>query len=627
MIKDFSTFKHDFDFSSFINESMVYLSPKLRDTLSKIDSPISQKLLDLQGVDIKDDISFIDLSDVEGMFTFKTMKNYKKNREETLEIIKKWGAERVMIGQNGVYTISDIEQVGEDFEKTKELVDGLFDDQHSTITVGRNPFKIGRFINAVFPGEFSQREIEDFTNSYKAIQKATEVEMVEGEEIRKWYLEDNYINMTQPLGTSCMRYAKCQPYFDIYAKNSDVCKMACLFELDEKGNKKLAGRAIVWKISKVKYLRDSGPEFEWFMDRQYGVSDDVITKLRNYAVKKGWAYKTKNSTNEYYDVSFGSNNFKCNLEVQLGNFNYSRFPYMDTFKRYEPDNNVLYNDKDSDEEGYYILDSTGGGYTPTRNEDDEYSDENDGTVWSDFYGEYIDEDYAVWSDSYDSYLHIDQAVEVRLGPRSRRGWYPDTSDEIALDGWTEEYFHVDDMVYSETYEYYIYEGESIFVISKITSEGKVEETDYLHEDDDRYVKCENLKHLSWFKYLSSKDKEWNICTAILKDILFKDGLGEWCPVDYTVSVYHIKGIDDLILSEVDMEILGLEDWSRYSEIDKVSYYKFLMDSGYLDKLIETLKDKISKQFSDEIFDGDKSDYSGWEERLKELEEAKKGNYL
>jgi hypothetical protein len=52
-----------------------------------------------------------------------------------------------------------------------------------------------------------------------------------------------------------------------------------------------------------------------------------------------------------------------------------------------------------------------------------------------------------------------------------------------------------------------------------------------------------------------------------------------------------------------------------------------MDSGYLDKLIETLKDKISKQFSDEIFDGDKSDYSGWEERLKELEEAKKGNYL
>jgi hypothetical protein len=622
-LRRFESFKDYNESFEMLLESMVYLSPKFRKKIGMIDSPISKKLLSLQGKEIKDDISFLDFDETPGMFTFKTMKNYKKNREEGLETAKKWGAEKLML-LNGTYLISDIEKVGDEFEGTEKIVDDLFDGEHSTVSTGRNPFKIGRFINAVFPGEFTSGEIENFTNSYKAVQKAGDAEIVEGEEIRKWYLEDNYLNMTQPLGTSCMRYAKCQSYFDIYVKNSDVCKMACIFELDDKGEKKLAGRAIVWKVSKVKFWNESGPDFEWFMDRQYGVSDDVITKLRNYAVKKGWAYKTKNSTNEYYDITIGSSNYKCNLEVQLGDFQFSRFPYMDTFKRYDPDNNILYNDIESSKEGYYLLSNTGGGYELTGEEDE---DEDDRTVWSDFYGENIDADYAVWSDYYDSYLHIDQAVEVQLGPRSRRDWYPDTSDEINLDGWTEEYFHVDDLVYSDTYEYSIYVGDSVRVITKIDSEGKVEKTDYFHEDDtSSFIKYEELKHLDWFKYLSGKYSEWSIYTAISKEILFRDELDNWVLTDFSETVYHMKGVDDLILSEVDMEILGLEDWSRYTEIDKVSYYKFLKDSGYLDKLIQTIEDKLSGKFYDDVFDGVKSDTKGLEDRLEELKEIKEGNF-
>ena len=78
MIKDYSSFKQDFEFESFINESMVYFSPNFRKQIKKIDSPISQALIDLEGVDIKDDISFIDFDSTPGMFTFKTMKNFKK---------------------------------------------------------------------------------------------------------------------------------------------------------------------------------------------------------------------------------------------------------------------------------------------------------------------------------------------------------------------------------------------------------------------------------------------------------------------------------------------------------------------------------------------------------------------
>jgi hypothetical protein len=57
------------------------------------------------------------------------------------------------------------------------------------------------------------------------------------------------------------------------------------------------------------------------------------------------------------------------MTIQLGksggDYDYGRYPYVDTFRRYDPTSGILYNDDDEDSknEGQYILADTGGGYT------------------------------------------------------------------------------------------------------------------------------------------------------------------------------------------------------------------------------------------------------------------------
>jgi hypothetical protein len=100
---------------SFINESMVYLSPTFIKQIQKIDSPISQELIDIQGVDIKDDISFIDFDNTPGMLSFKTMKNLKKSIEDITGYLK----------SSGDSLAAKYDSIGNDFEKSKELIDDL----------------------------------------------------------------------------------------------------------------------------------------------------------------------------------------------------------------------------------------------------------------------------------------------------------------------------------------------------------------------------------------------------------------------------------------------------------------------------------------------------------------------
>ena len=57
-----------------ILESLVYYSPKFRDIIKKIDSPISKELLNSEGDHILPDITFIDIDD-DGTVTFSTMNN------------------------------------------------------------------------------------------------------------------------------------------------------------------------------------------------------------------------------------------------------------------------------------------------------------------------------------------------------------------------------------------------------------------------------------------------------------------------------------------------------------------------------------------------------------------------
>jgi hypothetical protein len=110
MIKNYKIFKEDNDILNLITESMVYFSPKFREKIALIDSPISQKLLDIEGNDIKDDITFIDFDKRDGMFSFKTMKNFNKSKDELAELSDTYNT-----------TLDDkFASIGIDFQKSKE---------------------------------------------------------------------------------------------------------------------------------------------------------------------------------------------------------------------------------------------------------------------------------------------------------------------------------------------------------------------------------------------------------------------------------------------------------------------------------------------------------------------------
>ena len=93
----------------------------------------------------------------------------------------------------------------------------------------RSSLKLGKFINKLFPNKYNSQQIEMFTNVFKSLATDSDViKEVIGEDIKKWYLEDNYFEKVGSLGSSCMRYEECQDYFDIYTENPDVCKMLIL---------------------------------------------------------------------------------------------------------------------------------------------------------------------------------------------------------------------------------------------------------------------------------------------------------------------------------------------------------------------------------------------------------------
>lgn len=201
--------------------------------------------------------------------------------------------------------------------------------------------KIGRAVRQIFKEldvKTTDKEIEEFVNAYKAYidyAKADKIiEVIQGEEIRHWYLESNNYGSGQ-LSNSCMRYKSCQTYFDIYTKNPEVCQLLILRSPDVT---KIIGRALLWKLNNGKL----------YMDRIYCNMDSDV----NIFLKWG----KENNVSCTYD-KFEKENIK--LTVQLNNdIKYKKYPYMDTFGYFNKTNSILCSDP---MKSYIALEDTDGG--------------------------------------------------------------------------------------------------------------------------------------------------------------------------------------------------------------------------------------------------------------------------
>lgn len=213
-----------------------------------------------------------------------------------------------------------------------------------TISKSKTKVRFGRFLNAFLEAigsKYTSATIEKFVNLF---QSEVELEnnamsffkLVKGNEIKKWYHHRNYASNSGQLGNSCMRYDKCQSYFDIYTRNSDVCQLL-IYEKDDK----LLGRALVWTL-------DNGKRY---MDRIYTIKDNIDIFFIRWADENNVSY----SSTEQMKV-----NLSINWDIDFIIDENIEFPYMDTFKYYKPDESYLTNEYKGITRPYLKLDSTSG---------------------------------------------------------------------------------------------------------------------------------------------------------------------------------------------------------------------------------------------------------------------------
>lgn len=561
MLSRYNSFTEDIILERMINESFLYLSPNVRKILGRLftrnHSDIAGEILSSEGTDVKPDITFVDLGK-EGYLSFITMKNAKPL------LIAKYGnmdwaknIDNKAMPDPKLYT-NDLYEY--DIKKDSDAT--------NIFTKSRNEVGLGKFVNKLFPSKYNSKQVEEFVNLFKsAVEKSGEsFDLVEGEDISKWYWYENYKEMSGTLGNSCM--AKKKGIFEIYTQNQDVCKMVVLFEDD-----KIIGRALVWKLKSIERKGENIEGVEYFMDRQYTIKESDIEKFREYADKEGWAYKAYNNHHSHTSIKFKDAEMNVNMSVQLANKKYEYYPYMDTFRRYNPDTNILYND-DNDEsqyEGCYILDDTGGGFTVI-----------EGGVFSEWHDRRIPEDEAVYSEYLSDYLLMDYAVEITRGSRRNRGWYPEDCDDIvrAVDG---NSYHIDDCVYSEIYNDYIFTDDAVLVVTDIYNDGDVPGPDgqYMQDDDSDIVYTSNFKTMTWYEILSNRFSDWDDYSAVSRNILNKNYNNEWIPKMFEREVFKVidskddnsaELIGDEYLLKEDAEILGWNiDESNSKIIDAFEY--------------------------------------------------------
>jgi hypothetical protein len=307
-------------------------------------------------------------------------------------------------------------------------------------TKARTDIGIGRWTRRIFTevhkSTILDSKIEEFVNLYKAAidgEDLTKFELVSGDDIRKWYLKDNYEQERGQLGNSCMRYRNCQDFFDIYVKNPEVCQLLILKSDDDKD--KITGRALIWKLT----------DGDYYMDRIYTINDSDKLLFQDYARIN----KIENS----YD-----GNSSLDLEVKLGDHTYEKYPYMDTFVVYNPTTKILKGDEDLwPGQGYISIQDTQGGF---RAEDAVYSD------WDD---EYINRENAVYCTNVGSWLSRDSAKYLEY----KDVWAAPTDDVV----WSEyhgEHFFMDDCVYSEIMSDTLYPDNENVIEIEMDSDGNTD---------------------------------------------------------------------------------------------------------------------------------------------------------
>jgi hypothetical protein len=226
----YNNFLEDLILEKMIQESALYYTKEFKDKIynMRFKSPIAQNLIDVEGVDVKPDMTVISFGDEKGNIKFSQIKNF-------ISVVKKYYKEKYEKNWDS-FMDEWLELFLKRIENSQILhseMNRLWNDTGIKDAKSRVETGIGRFVNKVFPSKYTSEEVEKFVNLFKKDEEdENNFELVTGDEIIKWYNQNTYIQDTGDISGSCMRYARCSTYFDIYTQNPEVCQLLILREGD-----------------------------------------------------------------------------------------------------------------------------------------------------------------------------------------------------------------------------------------------------------------------------------------------------------------------------------------------------------------------------------------------------------
>jgi len=159
--------------------------------------------------------------------------------------------------------------------------------------------KVGRFLSKLY--EIKGREAEQFLEEYMSYQPKAyvpnkHIEIVEGEDLIKWYHNSKYGSSFN----SCSAYSnKPEAFYRILADNPKQVKLLGYFKNNDYGDKKLHGRCLLW------YLDDGNI----FMDRIYTGSSLVRKEIREYCSHNNFLIRTHDESTRFNYLDDISNNY------------------------------------------------------------------------------------------------------------------------------------------------------------------------------------------------------------------------------------------------------------------------------------------------------------------------------
>lgn len=257
--------------------------------------------------------------------------------------------------------------------KSKYQKDDNFDPYSKGI--GRVKIKIGRFVRKFISEKsfiqfgITDQTIESFVNSFKSYFNSTtsSIKIIEGSEILKWYLDENYYTPNDmrfgSLWNSCMRYHDRNKYMTLYAKNPNI-KMA-VFLVDDK----VRCRALLWDDAK-----DLDGKSYKVMDRIYSVYDHDVILFKNWANENGYISKWTQSAKSEKTFDVGGIATTIDLIIKLENYQFRYYPYLDTFKYFNEYKGTFSNSRKWSYD--YILIQSNGSVEPEPEPDPEWSDDD-----------------------------------------------------------------------------------------------------------------------------------------------------------------------------------------------------------------------------------------------------------